>query len=146
MIPPMNDGTTAVTIQRTFPATRERVFHAWTDREALQHWFRPEGRPIIINRLDVQKGGSFHFVLADGSDVLSGTYLEIIRPEKLVFTWSSLATNRTETVVTIDFIEVNPLTRVILTHTRFSNKEMCSLHQSGWLSLFNQLTTFFATV
>ena len=34
-----------------------------------------------------------------------GTYLETIRPEKLVFTWSNAVTRGQETVVTVEFIE-----------------------------------------
>ena len=139
MIPPASDGTTMLTVQRTFPAARERVFRAWTQREALLQWFRPEGKGIIISKLEVQVGGSFCFDLADGSDSLIGTYLEIVRPEKLVFTWSSAATNDKETVVTVEFSEHGLVTQVVLTHERFSNKEMRSLHQAGWLSLLDQL-------
>jgi len=105
MIPPAFDGTTRLTVRRTFPATRERVFRAWTQPEALLQWFRPEGKRVIISKLEVQVGGSFCFDVADGGDSLVGTYLEIIRPEKLVFTWSSAATDDQETVVTVEFIE-----------------------------------------
>jgi uncharacterized protein YndB with AHSA1/START domain len=139
MIPPAFDGTTRLTVRRTFPATRERVFRAWTQPEALLQWFRPEGKRVIISKLEVQVGGSFCFDVADGGDSLVGTYLEIIRPEKLVFTWSSAATDDQETVVTVEFIEHGLVTQVVLTHERLSSKEMLSLHQAGWLSLLDQL-------
>lgn len=139
MIPPTFDGMTTLTVRRTFPATRERVFRAWTERTALLQWFRPEGKGVIISELDVQVGGSFRFDLADGCDSLFGTYLEVIRPEKLVFTWSSAATHNEETVVTVEFIEHDSATQVVLTHERFSSKEMRLLHQSGWQSLLDQL-------
>lgn len=140
MIPPAFDGTTRLTVLRTFEASRERVFRAWTEREALLEWFRPEGMRVIISKLEVQVGGSFCFDLADGSDSLVGTYLEIVRPEKLVFTWSSAATHNQETVVTVEFIKHGLVTRIVLTHERLSSKEMRSLHQAGWLSLLDQLT------
>lgn len=139
MIPPTCDGTTILTVRRTFPAARERVFRAWTQREALLQWFRPEGRGVTISKLDVQVGGSFCFDVADGSHSLVGTYLEIVRPEKLVFTWSSTATSGKETVVTVEFIEHGLVTQVVLTHERFSSKEMRSLHQAGWQALLAQL-------
>lgn len=140
MIPPAFDGTTILTVRRTFPAARERVFRAWTEREALLQWFRPRGMGVIISKLEVQVGGSFCFDVADGSDSLVGTYLEIVRPEKLVFTWSSAATSDKETVVTVEFIEHGLVTQVVLTHERLSSKEMRSLHQAGWQSLLDQLT------
>lgn len=53
MIPPAFDGTTRLTVQRTFPAARERVFRAWTQQEALLQWFRPKGMAVIISKLEV---------------------------------------------------------------------------------------------
>lgn len=75
MILPAFDGITMLTVRRTFPAARERVFRAWTEREALLQWFRPRGMGVTISKLEVQVGGSFCFDLADGSDSLVGTYL-----------------------------------------------------------------------
>ena len=140
MIPPAFDGTTTLRVQRTFPATRERVFRAWTEREALEQWFRPGGMGMTITKLDVQVGGSYCFDLADGSASLVGTYLEIVRPEKLVFTWSGAGTHGKETLVTVEFIEHGPLTQVVLTHEWFSSKDMCSRHQAGWQALLDRLT------
>ncbi len=144
MIPPAADGTTVLTVERTFPAARERVFRAWTEREALLQWFKPGGMAVTISKLDVQVGGSFCFDVADGSNLLVGTYLKIVRPEKLVFTWSSSATSDKETVVTVSFIEQGLMTQVVLTHEQFSSKEMRSLHQAGWQSLLKQLDSLFS--
>lgn len=139
MILPAGDGTTTLTVQRTFPAARERVFRAWTQREALEQWFKPKGIDVTVNKLDVQVGGSFCFDLVDGSTSLVGTYLEIVQPEKLVFTWSSLGTHSKETVVTVFFIEHGPVTQVVLTHERLSGNKMFLGHQVGWQSLLDQL-------
>ncbi len=144
MIPPACDGTTILTVQRTFPAARERVFRAWTEREALRQWFRPGGMEVTISKLDVQAGGSFCFDVGDGSHSLVGTYLEIVRPEKLVFTWLSSATSDKETVVTVEFIEHGLMTQVVLTHELLSSKEMRSLHQAGWQALLAQLDIVFS--
>jgi uncharacterized protein YndB with AHSA1/START domain len=139
MIPPVFDGTLSLTVQRMFPAPRERVFRAWTEREALQQWFRPGSTHITVNKLDVHVGGSFCFDLVDGSDSLVGNYLEIVRPERLVFTWLSLATQGKDTLVKINFIEHGPLTQIILVHEQLSSKAMCTLHQAGWESVLSHL-------
>ena len=73
MIPPTFDSALFLTVQRIFPAARERVFRAWTEQEALQQWFRPGGTDVTINKLDVRVGGSFCFDLVDGSASLIGT-------------------------------------------------------------------------
>ncbi len=141
MIPPVGNGITRLTVRRTFEASREQVFRAWTQREALRQWFRLGGRDVIISTLDVQVGGSFRFDVTDGSQTLVGTYLEIVRPEKLVFTWSSAATSDRETVVTVEFIERGLVTQVVLTHERLSSKDIWSLHHAGWHALLDQLAS-----
>lgn len=133
------DGAVTLTVRRTFPAARERVFRAWTEREAVRVWFRPGGCAVTVSEMDVREGGAFRFDLADGSDAVVGTYLEIVRPEKLVFTWSSPATANQETIVTIAFIARGPATQVILTHERFRSEAMRLLHHEGWRRLLDRL-------
>ena len=145
MTTPASKRATKLTLRRTFPAARTRVFRAWTERERLQQWFRPMGREVTISELDVRVGGSYRFDLEDGSNAIVGTYLEIVRPEKLVFTWSFAATHDQETVVTVEFIERGPTTEVVLTHERFSSKDLRDLHLAGWQSLLDQLTEVLST-
>jgi uncharacterized protein YndB with AHSA1/START domain len=139
MTTPAFDRAATLTLRRTFPAARERVFRAWTEPEVLQQWFRPMGMRLTISKLELQVGGSFCFDLADGSDSMVGTYLEIVRPEKLVFTWSFAATPGKETLVTVEFIKHGSSTEVILTHQRLASQESLSSHQAGWQSLLDQL-------
>lgn len=139
MIPPLPlDDTTTLVLRRTFTASRQRVFRAWIEPAALEYWFRPNGMSMIVSELDARVGGSFCFDLENGSTI-RGTYLHIAPPEKLVFTWSSAATYDKATVVTVEFLEKGLGTQVVLTHERFSNKEMYLLHQAGWQALLDQL-------
>jgi uncharacterized protein YndB with AHSA1/START domain len=101
---------------------------------------------VTVKHLDLRIGGRFCFELADGHDSLSGSYLEIVRPERLVFTWSSQATHRQESLVTIEFLAYESQTRLILTHARLSDPAMCSLHQAGWQILLRQLLWTLAPV
>src|SRR5690242_14564601 len=102
MTSPAPDRATTLTLRRTFASAREQGFRAWTERQALQQWFRPMGKGVTISKLELWVGGSFRFDLEDGSDAIVGTYLEIVRPEKLIFTWSNGVTRGEETVVTVE--------------------------------------------
>lgn len=138
MIPPLpHDGTTLV-LRRAFTASRQRVFRAWIEPEALEHWFRPKGMSVSVSKLEARVGGSFRFDLENGSSIV-GTYLQIVPPEKLVFTWSGGATQDKETVVTLDFLDQGPVTEVVLTHERLSTPELRALFGSGWPSLLDAL-------
>src|SRR6266480_4578740 len=138
MIPPAPHNNTTLVLRRTFTASRRRVFRAWITPRALEHWFRPRGMSVAVRSLDARVGGSFCFEIEDGSCIV-GTYLHIVPPEKLVFTWSGEATQGRETVVTLDFLDQGPVTEVVLTHERLSTPELRALFGSGWPSLLDAL-------
>ena len=122
-------------VQRIFSAPRERVFRAWTEAAALERWFRPMGCTVTVSRLELQVGGAFQFDLLhpDGAtSAITGHYIDIRRPERLVFSWISGATHNQETEVTIEFFEQGLMTEVRLTHARLRDDDMLLLHQNGW--------------
>ena len=144
MIPPLPHNTTTLVLRRAFTAPRLRVFRAWIEPEALQHWFRPRGMGVTVRSLDARVGGSFRFELEDGSSIV-GTYLHIVPPEQLVFTWSGRVTQGRETVVTLDFLDQGPVTEVVLTHERLSTPELRALFGAGWPSLLDALAEVLST-
>jgi uncharacterized protein YndB with AHSA1/START domain len=76
---------------------------------------------MTVSKLDVQVGGSFCFDLENGSSI-AGTYLQIVPPEKLVFTWSVGAAPGQETVITLDFLDQGAVTEIVLTHEHLSTE------------------------
>ncbi len=138
MIPPASHNSTTLVLRRAFTASRQRVFRAWITPRALEHWFRPRGMGMTVSSLEARVGGSFRFDLEDGSSIV-GTYLHIVPPEKLVFTWSGGATQGRETVVTLDFLEQGAVTEVVLTHEGLSTEAMRALVEGGWPSLLDAL-------
>jgi len=138
IIPPASHNTTTLVLRRTFTASRQRVFRAWISPVALEHWFRPRGMSVTVSSLDVRVGGSFCFELENGSSMI-GTYLQIVPPEKLVFTWSGGAAQGWETVVTLDFLDQGAVTEVVLTHEGLSTPERRALAEGGWPSMLDAL-------
>ena len=138
MIPPASHNTTTLVLRRTFTASRERVFRAWITPRALEQWLRPRGMSMTVHSLDARVGGSFRFELENGGSIV-GTYLHIVPPEKLVFTWSGEAIQGRETVVTLDFLDQGAVTEVVLTHKGLGTEAMRALVGAGWPSLFDAL-------
>jgi uncharacterized protein YndB with AHSA1/START domain len=91
---------------------------------------------MTVRSLDVRAGGSFCFDLENGASI-AGTYLHIIPPQKLVFTWSGGAILQRETVVTLEFFDQGPMTEVVLTHERLNTPELRMLIGGGWPSMLN---------
>ncbi|MEA2756370.1 MAG: hypothetical protein QOJ54_2659 [Aliidongia sp.] len=93
---PMNDPKPSIkpeplVISRRFPASRDLVFKAWSGAEHLKRWFSPDGFTVPEAEIDFRPGGVFALCMrsADGQDFWSrGTYVEIVPPERLVFTSS----------------------------------------------------------
>jgi uncharacterized protein YndB with AHSA1/START domain len=140
IIPPAPDPNTTLVLRRAFTASRQRVFRAWIEPEALESWFRPRGMSVSVRSLEARVGGSFRFDLENGSSIV-GTYLHIVPPEKLVFTWSGEAIQGMETVVTLDFLDQGAVTEVVLTHERLSTPELRALFEGGWPSLLDALAS-----
>jgi len=139
MTPPTSDIAPTLTVQRTFAASRERVFRAWTDPGALERWFRPMRHGVVVRTLDARVGGAFCFEMDGSGDAIIGTYLEVVRPERLVSTWSSVGTRHEETLVTVEFVACGLATEVILTQAWLGDAELRALRQAGRQSVFDGL-------
>lgn len=139
IIPPTPHNSTTLVLRRAFTASRQRVFRAWIEPEALESWFKPVGMSMTVSKLDVRVGGSFHFNLEDGNSIF-GTYLHIVPPEKLVFTWAGEATQGHESIVTLDFLEQGSMTEVVLTHERLNRPEH-AMFGAGWPPLLDELVS-----
>ncbi len=77
-----------VLITRSFAAPRELLWQAWTELEHLKRWHAPEGCEIRFERFDFREGGGFLSCIrnpAFGECWCLGEYLEIARPERLVY-------------------------------------------------------------
>jgi uncharacterized protein YndB with AHSA1/START domain len=94
----------AVKVRREIDAPAEDLFDAWLDAQSLGKWLKPRGIRETRAETDPRVGGRFRIVMVnDESFEHSGTYREIDRPRRLVFTWSSHATGFRESVVTVTF-------------------------------------------
>jgi uncharacterized protein YndB with AHSA1/START domain len=81
-----------VNISKIIHAPIEKVFDAWLNPRMLSKFIIPmPGMPEPEVKNDAREGGSFTIVMHVGDDKLphTGKYLEINRPNKLVFTWAS---------------------------------------------------------
>ena len=82
-----------ISITRVFQAPRERVWREWTEPERFADWFGGEAEvPPATVRMDVRKGGRWNLTMFAGPDRREirwkGEYLEVLEPERLVFTVS----------------------------------------------------------
>jgi uncharacterized protein YndB with AHSA1/START domain len=137
----------ALRVSRTFAASRERVFRAWTTPEAIRAWFiePPEGRWTEEPELDPKPGGRYRFAGESGGKpwCVHGTYREVQAPDRLVFTWEwedhPNPGDSGKTLVTVEFLERDGHTELILTHQGFPHEASRQDHDTGWGQCFDAM-------
>lgn len=131
----------ALIVRRSYNASPQRVYEAWSDPKKLGQWFGPSG----INRCEVDfdftVGGAMRIEMfndAGNSFVHEGSFLEIIEGEKIRYTSVSHCHGAKadgspcETVVTVEFVEQDGGTELILTHEGLPDEASREGHQIGW--------------
>src|SRR5262245_4133118 len=95
-----------VTVTQRFDAPAGRVFDAWLDPDLVRKWFAPGMGEMTRVEVDPRPGGSFSFVqLRDDKEVENrGEYLEMKRPRRLLFTWSTPGLSRDMACVSVDIV------------------------------------------
>src|SRR5262245_23665510 len=82
---------TDVVMTRSFDAPRDLVYDAWTRPEIVKRWLLgPPGWSMPVCEIDARVGGKYRHVWrndASGEQFgSSGSYLEVVRPERWVVT------------------------------------------------------------
>ena len=81
---------------------------------------------------------------ANGEDHdVSGTYLEVVPEQKLVFTWAWRSTPERESLVTVTLRADGLATDLTLKHERFFDEAARDSHNEGWTSSIDQLVALF---
>ena len=76
---------------------------------------------------------------------VSGSFLEIRRPERLVYSWKweNAFEQMPETRVTVEFAPAGVGTILVLSHEYLPEIPVCLQHRSGWLAALDRLNLIF---
>lgn len=98
-------------------------------------WISPKTviRPVFKIESDAREGGTFMLHARMGAETrkMNGKFLLLEYGRKIRYTWKWEGTNET-THVTVDFIEDELGTRVVLEHNGFTDRQSQELHAQGW--------------
>ena len=138
-------------ITRTFDAPREIVFKMWTDPNHMAQWWGPNGFTNPVCELDVRPGGAIRIDMRDSDGTvypMTGTFREIVRPERLVFTAEALDQSGTvvlEVLNTVIFEEKNGKTTLTLQArvTKVTGEGVSYLEgmEAGWTQSLERLAS-----
>ena len=128
-------------------ASPSRVFRALTDPAELAQWWGPPGFSTPELELEVTVGGGYRFTMQppEGDAFhLSGEYLEIDPPNRLVLTfrWDEPDPDDRETIVRLSVTAGDDASLVSLWQGTFATEARLVLHQEGWSDSFEKLRAF----
>lgn len=139
--------TSVVQVTRTVGARPHEVFEAWTDVDQLRQWFSPDPGVVAEASCDPVVGGGYRIVMLfdEGAYEVTGTYLVVEPPRRLVFTWSSDRTGGQDTHVTVTLEPDGEGTEMTITHERLPGREFQDNAPRVWTRIADHLDRFVAT-
>jgi uncharacterized protein YndB with AHSA1/START domain len=133
-----------ITMSREFNAPRRLVFEAHSKCEHMVQWFGPRIYDIECE-MDFRTGGLYRFIHRgpDGEHAFRGQYLEIVEPERIVYTFEYEGMPGHISTDTVTFEERDGKT-TIYTVTKFASLEdrdgmLQSGMESGALESYDRL-------
>lgn len=141
----MSSNTGTVRLHRVLRAPPERIYNAFTDKGALEHWLPPYGFIGTIHEIDVRVGGGYRMSFSNfgsgSSHSFSVIYTELV-PHKRIQHKDRFDSKYLpgEMLVSIDLKTVSCGTDIQIVQEGIPSvipEEMCYL---GWQESLEQLT------
>jgi uncharacterized protein YndB with AHSA1/START domain len=135
----------SLTLVRTIRARPMIVFDAVTTAEGIAHWWGPDAGPVLIAETDPRVGGRYRVrflrLLDDTQYECSGKFLELVRPELVVlsWTWRDGLPEPGESRVQFKLKAVSEGTELTLVHSQLRDDEGRLSHTDGWSGALDKL-------
>jgi uncharacterized protein YndB with AHSA1/START domain len=124
-------------LRRGLPVPVERVWHAFTDPDALAGWFWPARFQTSVSN-DLRVGGRYRIDGSAGGLAVSGEYLELVEPRRLRFGWQWDGDVEV-TEVSLAMRASGHATVLLLRHTGFADDASRDRHDLGWSDCLERL-------
>jgi uncharacterized protein YndB with AHSA1/START domain len=134
---------TELRIERTFNATAEAVFDAWTNPEVMRRWFHAGADwETAEAEVELRVGGRVRVVMRrpEGTTAeMGGEYLVIDRPNRLVMTWTFAYSPGNQQQLDVQFTQTGDVTTVVLLNTGISTDARRESQDYGWRQCLDEL-------
>lgn len=146
-------------LTRTFDASADAVWKAWTEAERFQEWFGPTGFIVPESTIDLRVGGRYLHCMRspDGSEMwTTGTFEEVDAPHRLVMTHVLSDPDGNEIphegmdaplvmTLVVDLAELDGgTTRMTFRHLGMPPGEAQKMAGQGWQSAFDKMAAMLA--
>ena len=126
---------TDVEVSIRIDAPPETVFRYFTDRDRMRVWMG------VTAEIDPRPGGGYR-VNVTGLDTAVGEYVEVVPPERIVWTWGwegSATIPPGSTTVEVTLTPDGDATVVHLRHSGLPTEEFEQEHAKGWTHYWSRL-------
>jgi uncharacterized protein YndB with AHSA1/START domain len=135
---------TSLRVERSYDASPEEVFDAWTNPEVLRRWWAVHpGGTTPVAEVDLRPGGRYRLSM-EGPDgarhTVQGEYREVDRPNRLVYSWQwelDAGSLGPASTVTVEFRTEGARTAVVLNHEGLPDADSRNRHAQGWAACMN---------
>jgi uncharacterized protein YndB with AHSA1/START domain len=134
-------------LTRTFDASREVVFQAWTDPKGLAQWWGPRGFTTKIHEMDVRPGGAWRYAMLgpDGNEYpFDGVYVEVVAPERLVLDGAIHGSPEQRVWTEVTFAEREGKTEITVRQLFSFESDATRGAPIGWNQQFDRFAEFLA--
>jgi uncharacterized protein YndB with AHSA1/START domain len=138
------DDELTLELERILPASRPRVFEAFTDADQLAQWWGPVGFTIPSVDFEPRVGRSYRIEMRppEGDPfALMGEFRAVEPPERLAFgfIWEEPDPDDVDMIAELTFEDRGESTRVALRQTPFRTEARLQLHRDGWTETLDKL-------
>lgn len=142
----MTTNTTNLEIDRHFDCSKDALYNAWTNGDALKQWWHPMGKNLVNVVNDLRPSGLVKYVFNDTSLIIDGTYETVTPSELLVYTWqwhmeSGIADNASYKL-SVRFGGDEQSSSLTIKQEGFANAETLQPHKDGWEQGLDQLQEY----
>lgn len=135
-------------MRRHYAAPIALMWRLWADPDHFARWWGPKGMRCTRCEIDLRPGGAWLTTMTspEGTDhTVSGVYLEIDEPGRLVYSWGwEIDAGRGhETTVTVTFRAAGEGCEVRILHENFG-PEQPEPHLEGWTACLESLADHIA--
>jgi uncharacterized protein YndB with AHSA1/START domain len=137
-----------VQVTRTLKASPQDVYNAWTDADRLAQWLCPDPGIVAEAFCDPVVGGRFRIVkiFDTGVDEVTGEYLVVEAPHRLVFTWTAGSTDGRPTEVTVTFHPDGDTTEMTITHQQLPSRNIRDGAAASWADVTDKLDRYLSSL
>jgi uncharacterized protein YndB with AHSA1/START domain len=139
-------GEAGITLTRVFEAPRERLWQEWTEPERFADWFGGADSevPLTSVSMDVRPGGGWRLTMFAGPArqeiKWTGEYLEVVAPERLVFTVSDRPGDDLYELVIVVLTDLGDgRTEMLFEQRGRMSAEQYKRAGAGWSSFFDRM-------